>query len=197
MTRRKITAFTFRVTLSRVMMSCGGTSRASWRSEIRTMRSTGTNTRMIPGPLAFGSSRPRRKITPRSYSRRILIELTMYRTTIITRMTGREITRSLPQTELKCAPVADYISFGSQRITNISRPWPASAGFTIRLAVYTHAVGADLSSRRDPLSTATQHAESFPPVEPVAGQKMAPEGSTHSHNLEACDMRASSQARSG
>jgi hypothetical protein len=30
-----------RVTLSRVMMSCGGTSSASWRSEIRTMRSTG------------------------------------------------------------------------------------------------------------------------------------------------------------
>jgi hypothetical protein len=35
------------------------------------MRSTGANTRMIPGALALGSSRPRRKITPRSYSRRI------------------------------------------------------------------------------------------------------------------------------
>ena len=31
MTRRKMTAFTFKVTLSRVMMSCGGTSSASWR----------------------------------------------------------------------------------------------------------------------------------------------------------------------
>ena len=67
------------VTLSRVIMSCGGTSRASCRNEIRTMRSIGANTRMMPGPFAFGSKRPRRKITPRSYSARILIELRMYR----------------------------------------------------------------------------------------------------------------------
>ena len=34
-----MTAFTFSVTLSRVMMSCGGTSSASCRNETRTMRS--------------------------------------------------------------------------------------------------------------------------------------------------------------
>jgi hypothetical protein len=43
-----------------------------------------------------------------------LIELTMYRTTIITTMTGRGIIRSLPQTELKCAPVAEYISLAGR-----------------------------------------------------------------------------------
>src|SRR6202021_869877 len=84
MTRKKITAFTLSVTLSRVMMSCGGTSRASWRNETRTMRSIGANTRMTPGPLAALKRRPRRKITPRSYSANILTELSKYRTTMMT-----------------------------------------------------------------------------------------------------------------
>src|ERR1700693_6096248 len=48
------------------------------------MRSTGANTRMSPGPFASGSTRPRRKMTPRSYSRRILIELSRYTMTITT-----------------------------------------------------------------------------------------------------------------
>ncbi len=42
------------------------------------MRSSGANTKIRPGPLASGSRRPRRKITPRSYSARILIELSRY-----------------------------------------------------------------------------------------------------------------------
>src|ERR1043165_175000 len=79
MTRRKTTAFTFSVTLSRVMMSCGGTSNASCRSDTRTIRSIGAKTRKSPGPFASGSRRPRRKITPRSYSGRILIEASRYR----------------------------------------------------------------------------------------------------------------------
>src|SRR5947209_4314961 len=84
MTRRKTTAFTFSVTLSRVMMSCGGTSNASCRSEMRTIRSIGANTRKMPGPLASLSRRPRRKMTPRSYSGRILIELSRYKPKITT-----------------------------------------------------------------------------------------------------------------
>ena len=55
MTRRKITAFTFKVTLSRVMMSCGGTSSASWRSETRTIWSIGAKTRMSPALWRRGS----------------------------------------------------------------------------------------------------------------------------------------------
>src|SRR5712692_2190143 len=77
-TRKKITAFTFTVTLSRVTTSCGGTSRVSIRRDTRTMRSTGTKTKQTPGPLGFVSTRPRRKMTPRSYSARILMEEMRY-----------------------------------------------------------------------------------------------------------------------
>ena len=47
----------------------------------RTIRSIGANTRMTPGPFGCGSSLPSRKITPRSYSARILMELSRYSTT--------------------------------------------------------------------------------------------------------------------
>jgi hypothetical protein len=51
------------------------TSSASWRSETRTMRSSGRENENQSGPLwrptAVG---PRRKITPRSYSARIMME---------------------------------------------------------------------------------------------------------------------------
>ena len=47
---------------------------ASIRSEIRTMRSMGANTSATPGPFGCGKTRPKRKITPRSYSLRILID---------------------------------------------------------------------------------------------------------------------------
>jgi hypothetical protein len=77
-------------------MSCGGTSKASWRSEMRTILSIGAKTRKIPGPFASGSSRPRRKITPRSYSGRILMELRMYRaSTTRTTITGTDIAEDL------------------------------------------------------------------------------------------------------
>ena len=68
------TAFTLMVTLSRVITSCGGTSSTSCRRLMRTIWSIGRKTRMMPGPLGAPSTRPSRKITPRSYSRRILIE---------------------------------------------------------------------------------------------------------------------------
>src|SRR5262249_47005317 len=45
---------------------------------IRTMRSMGANTPMIPGPFSLGNKCPNRKITPRSYSARIFMELSKY-----------------------------------------------------------------------------------------------------------------------
>ena len=50
------------------MTSCGGTSSTTVRSDILIMRSIGQNRKKMPGPLACGSTRPRRKITARSYS---------------------------------------------------------------------------------------------------------------------------------
>src|SRR4026207_562642 len=89
-----MTAFTFTVTLSRVITSCAGTSRVSTRNETRTMRSMGAKTRMMPGPLGLGSTRPRRKITPRSYSARILMEDSRYTPTMM-RMTSVETSNGI------------------------------------------------------------------------------------------------------
>src|SRR5258707_10957027 len=66
------------------MMSCGGTSSACWRRSMRTIFWTGANTKIRPGPLASCIRRPREKITPRSYSRRILMQLRKYRTIMTT-----------------------------------------------------------------------------------------------------------------
>ena len=49
---------------------------------MRIIWSNGRKTRMMPGPFGVGSARPSRKITARSYSRRILMELRMYSTTM-------------------------------------------------------------------------------------------------------------------
>src|SRR5260370_29193712 len=91
MTRKKMTAFTFTVTLSLVTTSCGGTSRLARRSEIRTMRSIGRKTRISPGPFGCGKTRPRRKTTARSYSERILMEVSAYRIRIRTTVTGNSM----------------------------------------------------------------------------------------------------------
>lgn len=45
------------------------------RKLIRTILSTGESTKIKPGPLGFANTLPKRKITPRSYSRSILIQL--------------------------------------------------------------------------------------------------------------------------
>ena len=75
MTRKKITALTLSDTLSREMTSCGATSMATVRRLTFTILSTKGISRMTPGrwPL-LGTSRPRRKTTARSYSRRILTD---------------------------------------------------------------------------------------------------------------------------
>jgi hypothetical protein len=58
---------TLTVTLSRVMTSWGGMSMVTVRSDTFTIRSTMGMMKNRPGPLA-PMTRPRRKITPRSYS---------------------------------------------------------------------------------------------------------------------------------
>src|SRR3972149_4048301 len=62
-----MTASTFTVTLSRVMISWLGTSRVKTRRSIFTIRSTMGRMMNRPGPLA-PCKRPSRKMTPRSYS---------------------------------------------------------------------------------------------------------------------------------
>ena len=74
-TRKYTTALTFTDTLSRVITSCGGTSSTTVRRLTRTIRSMGANTRITPGPFGPTRSLPSLKITPRSYSGRILMEL--------------------------------------------------------------------------------------------------------------------------
>jgi hypothetical protein len=79
-----MTALTLTETLSREMTSWLGTSRTSVRRSTRTIFWTKGIRTMRPGPLT-PVKRPSVKITPRWYSRRILIATarnTMTRTTI-------------------------------------------------------------------------------------------------------------------
>jgi len=73
-TRKYTTAFTLTGTLSRVITSWGGTSRVIVRRSTFTILSTMGMMRNSPGPFA-PTRRPRRKMTPRSYSRTTLIAL--------------------------------------------------------------------------------------------------------------------------
>ena len=51
------------------------------RKSTRIMRSTGPKTMISPGPLGLGMARPRRKITPRSYSFRTRMQVNRYKAT--------------------------------------------------------------------------------------------------------------------
>src|SRR5262245_46477643 len=55
------------------MTSCGGTFSVIVRRSTLTIRSMIGIRRKTPGPFGSGSRRPRRKMTPRSYSRATLI----------------------------------------------------------------------------------------------------------------------------
>src|SRR5215217_8303015 len=63
-----MTALTLAGTLSRVMTSWGGTSMVTVLRSILTILSTNGSSRNSPGPLGPPCTRPRRKMTPRSYS---------------------------------------------------------------------------------------------------------------------------------
>src|SRR5262245_38013205 len=76
-----MTAFTFTETLSRVITSCGGTSMVIVRRLTFTILSMKGMSRTRPGPEPSPpglktalARRPKRKMTPRSYSRRMRME---------------------------------------------------------------------------------------------------------------------------
>ena len=89
-----MTAFTFTETLSRVITSWGGTSMVMVRRLTFTILSTKGMRRIRPGPdpsppglMTALARRPKRKITARSYSRRIFTEEAITKTaTTSTRM---------------------------------------------------------------------------------------------------------------
>src|SRR5215211_5961380 len=91
------------------MTSCGGTVSVTVRRSIRTMRSTIGIRKISPGPFC-AIRRPSRKMTPRSYSRRIRIpeartiaRKTISRTTIaMTTPTSRLLSLSTYPARLRC-----------------------------------------------------------------------------------------------
>src|ERR687898_573699 len=91
-----MTAFTRAGTLSRVMMSCGGTSMVTVLRSILTILSTKGKRINSPGPLGPPWTRPRRKITPRSYSLTILMALSMTEATNIARITTTMAANPIP-----------------------------------------------------------------------------------------------------
>src|SRR5207302_9898792 len=91
-TRKYTTASTVTGTLSRVITSCFSTLMVTTRKSIRTMRSTIGMRKINPGPLA-PSNFPRRKITPRSYSRRIRMACGMMMMTRMMTGTAQPINR--------------------------------------------------------------------------------------------------------
>src|SRR5215203_3668590 len=72
-----MTAVTRAGTLSRVMISCGGTSMVTVLRSILTILSTTGRRMKSPGPLGPPCTLPILKITPRSYSLTILMALSM------------------------------------------------------------------------------------------------------------------------
>src|SRR5215204_5715081 len=82
-----MTALTRAGTLSRVMTSWGGTSMVTVLRSILIILSTIGRRMKSPGPLGPPWTRPRRKITPRSYSLTTLMALSTTETTISARIT--------------------------------------------------------------------------------------------------------------
>src|SRR5215212_9517336 len=78
-----MTAVTLAGTLSRVMISWGGTSIVTVLRSILTILSTSGHNTKSPGPLGPPCTLPILKITPRSYSLTILMALNMTATTTI------------------------------------------------------------------------------------------------------------------
>src|SRR5215213_213094 len=91
-----MTALTRAGTLSRVMTSWGGTSMVMVLRSILTILSTNGKSKKSPGPLGPPCTRPRRKITPRSYSLTILTALTRTATTNISTITTRMAASPIP-----------------------------------------------------------------------------------------------------
>src|SRR5918997_2214501 len=78
------------------MTSCGGTSMVTVLKSILTILSTNGRRIKSPGPLGPPCTRPRRKITPRSYSLTILMALSMTETMNIATITTKIAANPIP-----------------------------------------------------------------------------------------------------
>src|SRR3954468_17039087 len=121
-TRKYTTAFTLTETLSRVMTSCGGTSKTRVRRSTRTICWIGGTTKIRPGPFTL-SKRPRKNTTPRSYSRRILID----------EMASSRSSKTMPPTKYISVPLGFDV-----------QDQPVHAGDAQRLTAAYRALGAHL-----------------------------------------------------
>src|SRR4051794_28318878 len=104
-----MTAFTLAGTLSRVMTSWGGTSIVTVLRSILTILSMIGRRTKSPGPLGPPWTRPRRKMTPRSYSLTILTALSTTATTNIAAIITTIATSPIPTAcnKLKVAYMRD------------------------------------------------------------------------------------------
>src|SRR5215210_4505144 len=91
-----MTAVTRAGTLSRVMISCGGTSMVTVLRSILTILSTSGRRMKSPGPLGPPCTLPILKITPRSYSLTILMALSTTETTTIATTTTTMAANPIP-----------------------------------------------------------------------------------------------------
>src|SRR5918998_5793995 len=97
------------------MTSCGGTSMVTVLKSILTILSTNGRRIKSPGPLGPPCTRPRRKITPRSYSLTILMALSMTETTNIATITTKIAANPIP-TACKSAKLIENAPLGVLRI---------------------------------------------------------------------------------
>src|SRR6266487_1422842 len=93
------------------MISCLGTSIVTTRKSIFTMRSTMGMRKIIPGPLApCACSLPRRKMTPRSYSRRMRSAWGRMKAAMIISTTA--VVPSLKSAAMSCSIISPLLGFG-------------------------------------------------------------------------------------
>src|SRR5215217_1225193 len=118
-----MTAVTRAGTLSRVIISWGGTSIATVLRSILTILSTTGRRTKSPGPLGPPCTLPRRKITPRSYSLTILMALSMTETT------------NIATTTTTIAPIPTPTACNKPKVVSTRNPplsWPAEIPATTR-----------------------------------------------------------------
>src|SRR5215216_7321247 len=117
-----MTAVTLAGTLSRVIISCGGTSMVTVLRSILTILSTTGRRMKSPGPLGPPCTLPILKITPRSYSLTILMALSMTETTNIA-------------TTTTIAPIPTPTACNKPKVASTRNPplsWPAEIPATTR-----------------------------------------------------------------
>src|SRR5215208_5002355 len=118
-----MTAVTRAGTVSRVMISWGGTSIVTVLRSILTILSTTGRRTKSPGPLGPPCTLPRRKITPRSYSLTILMALSMTETT------------NIATTTTTIAPIPTPTACNKPKVASTRNPplyWPAEIPVTTR-----------------------------------------------------------------